>query len=375
MLKKLNIAMIGTGGMCKYHSYGFKIADHFFDLDIKICLKLLVGRSADKKNLAKKYGFEKYSTNIDDAFKDDIDLVDIITPNYLHIRLVKKAAAANKIIFCEKPIGMNFKEALEGYREVEKSKVLNCVNFNFRKATPVALIKDIIEKKKIGKIYTWKIDFLADDGSDINNPISWFYQKEFSGGGANYDLNVHLVDLAHFLVGDIESIVSLQKTFIKERKSTDGKGMETVDTDDYTTCLANFKNGAVGIFDASRISTGDRLESSLEIRGSRGAVKWDYQNFNFIELYLADSSGIDGFRKVYTTEPDFPYMDGYYGMAGHGHHYDCLIVHQVYDLLRSISHNKMPSPNFKDGLKAQQVLEAIKISHKERRWVETKEII
>ena len=99
------------------------------------------------------------------------------------------------------------------------------------------------------------------------------------------------------------------------------------------------------------------------------------QNFNFIELYLAGSNDIDGFRKIYTSEPDFPYMDGYYGMAGHGHHYDSLIVHQVYDLLRSISHNKMPSPNFKDGLKAQQVLEAIKISHKERRCVETKEII
>ncbi|MES0342068.1 MAG: Gfo/Idh/MocA family oxidoreductase [Candidatus Humimicrobiaceae bacterium] len=373
-MKTINIAMLGTGGMSKYHSYGFKIADHFFDLDIKICLKLLVGRSNDKKHLASKYGFEKYSTNINDAFKDDIDLVDIITPNYSHIPLVKKAAAANKIIFCEKPVGMNYKEALEGYKAVEVSKVLNCVNFNFRKATPVALIKDIIEKKKIGEIYTWKIDFLADDGSDINNPINWFYQKKFSGGGANYDLNVHLIDLAHFLVGDIESIVSLQKTFIKERKDESKKGKVPVDTDDYTSCLANFKNGAAGLFDASRISTGDRLDSSLEIRGSTGAVKWDYQNFNFIELYLSDNSNINGFRKVYTTESGFPYMDGYYGMAGHGHHYDSLIVHQVYDLLRSISKNNMPSPNFKDGLKAQKVLEAINQSHKKKRWIKVEEI-
>ncbi len=366
--------MIGTGGMCKYHSYGFKIADHFFDLDIKVCLKLLVGRSSDKEPLAKKYGFEKYSTNIDDAFKDDIDLVDIITPNYLHIPLVKKAAAANKIIFCEKPIGMNYKEALEGYNEVERSKVLNCVNFNFRKATPVALMKDIIEKKKIGKIYTWKIDLLADDGSNINNPINWFYQKKFSGGGVNYDLNVHLVDLAHFLVGDIESIISLQKTFIAERIDENGKSKVQVDTDDYTACLANFKNGAAGLFDTSRISTGDRLESSLEIRGSRGALKWDYQNFNFIELYLSDSKGINGFKKVYTTEPNFPYMDGYYSMPGHGQHYDSLIVHQIYDLLGSISKNTMPSPNFKDGLKAQKVLEAINLAHKNKRWIKIKEI-
>ena len=150
--------------------------------------------------------------------------------------------------------------------------------------------------------------------------------------------------------------------------------MVPVDTDDYTSCLANFENGAVGLFDASRISTGDRLESSLEIRGSRGAVKWDYQNFNFIELYISGSSDIDGFRKVYTSEPDFPYMDGYYGMAGHGQHYDSLIIHQIYDLLGSISKNTMPSPNFKDGLKAQRVLEAIEQAHKEKRWVKIEEV-
>ena len=235
--------------------------------------------------MAEKYGFEKYSTNIDDAFAGDIDLVDIITPNNLHIPLVKKAAAAKKIVFCEKPIGMDFREAAEGYREVEKSGVLHCVDFNFRKATPVALIKDIIEKGELGDIYTWKVRFLADDASNIDNPISWFYQKEISGGGTNYDLNVHLVDIAHFLVGSIESVVSLQKTFIEERRSQDGKTKEKVDTDDYMACLVNFDNNAAGIFDASRISTGDRLDSGFEIRGSKGAVKWDYQSFNFIELY------------------------------------------------------------------------------------------
>ena len=110
-MKKINIAMIGTGGMAKYHSYGFKVADHFFDMDIKADLKLLVGRTDDKRHLADKYGFDRYSTDMDDAFGDDIDLVDIITPNHLHMPLVKKAAAANKIIFCEKPIGMDYKEA------------------------------------------------------------------------------------------------------------------------------------------------------------------------------------------------------------------------------------------------------------------------
>ncbi len=360
--------------MSKYHSYGFKIADHFFDLNIKPYLKILVGRSIDKKHLAEKYGFEKYSTNIDDAFGDDIDLVDIVTPNHLHVPLIKKAAEANKIIFCEKPMGINYREALEGYRIVEKSKVLHCINFNFRKATPVALIKEIIKSGEIGEIYTWKIKLLADDGIDENNPISWFYKKEFSGGGVNFDLNVHLIDLAHFLIGDIENVISLQKNFIKKRKSSNSKGMELVDTEDYAACLVNFKNGAAGIFDVSRISTGDKLDSGLEIRGSKGSVKWDYQNFNFIELFVSDRIKINGFKKVYTAVPDFPYMNGYYGMAGHGHHYNSLIVHQVYDLLNSIMKNKMPSPNLKDGLRAQKVLEAIKISNEEKKWVKIKEV-
>jgi len=373
-LEKINIAMIGTGGMAKYHSYGYRVAGHFFDMDIRADLKLLVGRSDQKKHLAEKYGFEKYSTDVDDAFGDDIDLVDIITPNNLHIPLVKKAAAAKKIIFCEKPIGMGYREAAEGYSEVVKSGVLHCVDFNFRKATPIALIKDIIDRGVLGDIYTWKVRLLADDASNIDNPISWFYQKSTSGGGASYDLNVHLIDLAHFLVGGIKSVVSLQKTFVAERKSGDGRTREKVDTDDYTACLADFENGAAGIFDASRISTGDRLDSGFEIRGSKGAVKWDYQNFNFIEIYEAAGDRINGFRKVYTTEPGFPYMEGYYGMAGHGHHYDSLIVHQVHDLLDSIRRGQMPSPNLRDGLAAQQVLEAINISHEQKRWVDLGEV-
>ena len=373
-MKKINIAMIGTGGMAKYHSFGFNIVHHFFDMDIKANLKLLVGRSPERKHLAEKYGFKNYSTDIDDAFGDDIDLVDIVTPNNLHIPLVKKAARADKMIFCEKPIGMNWAEAVEGCEEVEKSGVLHCVNFNFRKATPVALIKSIVDNGELGEIYTWKVKLLADDASNINSPISWFYIKEISGGGASYDLNVHLVDLAHFLLGGIESVVSLQKTFLEEMGNLTVKKRKKVDTDDYLACLVNFDNNAAGIFDASRISTGDRLDSGFEIRGSKGAVKWDYQKFNFIELYTKGFDRINGFRKVYTTEPDFPYMKGYYGMAGHGQHYESLIVHQIYDLLVSISKNEMPSPNLKDGLAAQRVLEAINISNTQKRWVKINEI-
>ena len=237
----------------------------------------------------------------------------------------------------------------------------------------MALIKDIIRKGELGEIYTWKVRLLADDASDADSPMSWFYKKEISGGGANYDLNVHLVDLAHFLIGSIDSVVSIKKTFVEERKSPKGK-KEKVDTEDYMACLANFNNNAAGIFDASRISTGDRSDTGFEIRGSKGAAKWDYQSFNFIELYKAGYDKINGFRKVYTTESDFPYMKGYYGMAGHGQHYESLIVHQIYDLLTSIGKDEMPSPNLRDGLEAQRVLEAIDISHEQNRWVKIGEV-
>lgn len=369
-MKKLNVAMIGTGAMGKYHSYAFKIVDHFFDLNISTNLKLMISRDKSNEKKSKKYGFENFSTDIQDAFSDEIDIVDIVTPNHSHIDLVIEASKRKKIIICEKPLAMNYKEALKGIKEVEKSNILHCINFNFRKATPVALIKRIIEDGEIGRIYTCKMDFLHDSSYSKDTPIKWRLKKEYSGGGASYDLSVHLIDLAHFLIGEIEDVASIEKTFIKKRKSADLKKMDIVDTDDYNACLVNFKNGAVGIFDSSRISTGDRLQNTLEIRGSKGAVKWDYQKFNFIQFYSAeDKSNMNGFKRIYTTENSHPYMNGYYGLTGHGNHYDSMMVHQIYDFLKAVEQNQMPSPNLYDGLKAQRVLEAIKISNREKSWV------
>jgi predicted dehydrogenase len=118
----------------------------------------------------------------------------------------------------------------------------------------------------------------------------------------------------------------------------------------------------VGVFDSSRVSTGDKLQNTIEIRGSKGAVKWNYQKFNLIEFYsIKDKSDINGFKKVYATKNTHPYMNGYYGMPGHGNHYNSMMVHQVYDFLKAIEQGETPSPNLYDGLKAQMVLEAIKI--------------
>jgi predicted dehydrogenase len=379
-MKKLNIAMIGSGIMCKYHSYAFKIVGHFFDVNVETNLQLMISRfkGKEKEKISKKYGFENFSNNVEDAFSDEIDIVDIVTPNNSHIDLVIEALRRNKMVICEKPLAMNYREALKAIKEVERSNGLplyHCVNFNYRKATPIALLKRIIDDGEIGEIYTFKIDFLDDSVCDRDLPIDWRLGKKYSGGGASYDLNVHSIDLAHYLIGEIENLVSLEKIFIKKRKSEDLKSIVPVDTDDYCVCIANFRNGAVGVFDSSRVSTGDKLQNTIEIRGSKGAVKWNYQKFNLIEFYSTkDKSDINGFKKVYVTENTHPYMNGYYGMPGHGNHYNSMMIHQVYDFLKAIEEEKTPSPNLYDGLKAQMVLEAIKISNNEKKWIKITDI-
>jgi len=374
-VRVLNIALIGCGAMGKYHSYAFKIVNHFFDLSIIPKLKIMVDSDPSKEKEAFQYGFEKFSTNIKDVFTDNIDVVDILTPNYLHADLIKKAAQNGKIIICEKPMAMTYKEAKDSIIEVKKNNVLHCINFNYRKATPLAIIKNIIDEGEIGKVYTWKVDILLDSLSCKDTPASWRLEKKFSGGGASHDLLIHFIDLANYLIGKIESVASVEKTFIERRKSSDKKNTIIIDTDDYSACLVNFNCGALGIFDSSRIATGDRIQNTLEIRGSEGAIKWDYQKFNFVNLYLQkDNYKLNGFKKVYTTENDHPYMHGYYKFPGHGHHYNSLIVHQIYDFLKAIEKNQMPSPNLYDGLEAQKVLEAVKISAQEKRWVNINEI-
>lgn len=389
-MKEINVGLIGYKFMGKAHSFAYKNVSLFFDLPLKVNMKVICGRTEKAVKQAKeKFGFSEYETDWRKVVeRKDIDLIDITTPPNAHKEIAIEAAKNGKIVFCEKPLASTLKDAYEMLEAVEKYKVKHAICFNYRKLPAIGLAKKLIDEGKIGKIYHMRAIYLQDWIVDPDFPLVWRLQKSVAGSGAHGDLNAHLVDMARYLVGEFDEVIGISETFIKERpvlkvkeeletglgefkEKAEEKGI--VDVDDATIFLVRFKNGAIGSFEATRFAPGRKNGQRFEINGSNGSIVFNLENLNELEYYSREDekSGIQGFRKIITTDPSHPYAANWWP-AGHIIGYGESFVNMVADILNSISKGENPSPNFYDGVKCQEVLEAVELSIKERRWVKVK---
>ena len=155
-MKPLNIGLIGYGFMGRTHSNGYKRANDFFpELEYRPVLKAVCGRSADKvQAFADQWQYESIESDWRDLLKrDDIDAVDICTPNNSHAEIAIAAAEAGKMILCEKPLALNPEEGERMCQAVEKAGVANTVWYNYRRVPAVTMAKHLIDEGVLGKIY------------------------------------------------------------------------------------------------------------------------------------------------------------------------------------------------------------------------------
>jgi predicted dehydrogenase len=363
--KKIRIALIGTEFMGRAHANAWRQVVPFFEPELEPILKVVCGRDAAKTEaFARRWGFEEFSTDWRTVVeREDVDVVDLSLPQSLQPEVAIAAAKCGKHIFCEKPMALTAEAAEEMFREAEKANVRHYVNYNYRRSPAVSLAKQIIEEGRIGEIRHWRGAYLQDWLVDPKAPIGWKLKKAHAGYGPHGDLNSHSVDLAHFLVGKIDSVYCQKRTFINERPIESGSiTMDTVDVDDASQMLVNFDCGALGSFEATRFATGQRNANQFEIFGSQGALRWDLEDLNRLEFYSKeDPSHLRGYRTILVSEPEHPYV-GKWWPPGHAIGYEHTFVHAVADFLTAISKGQSISPDFSDGLRVLQVLEAANTS-------------
>ncbi|MFC4386726.1 Gfo/Idh/MocA family protein [Gracilibacillus marinus] len=377
----VSVALIGYQFMGKAHSHAYRDLNFYFDNPLKAELKVIVGRNeASVKEAQEKFGFESYETDWRNVInREDIDVIDIVTPNHTHAEIAIAAAEAGKHIITEKPLALNVEEAKRMLEAVRKNGVKHMICHNYRYVPAVQFAKKLIEDGKLGRIFHYRANYLQDFIVDPNFPLVWRLKKEVSGSGALGDIGAHSLDLARYLIGEFDEIVATMETFIKERpigEMTGGlsaKGdtsqMGEVTVDDAVTVLARFKNGALGTFEATRFATGNRNKNKFEINGEKGSIRWDMEHMNFLEVYFADDEiGEQGFRLVNCTEEEHPYV-GAYWPAGHIIGYEHTFIHLIDAFFRGIASDTQPTPNFEDGVINQRILEAIEQSAEEKRWV------
>lgn len=382
-MKDINIGMVGYKFMGKAHSNAYRALPMFFPESLKPNMKMICGRNAEAvAAAADQFGWEEYASDWKELLsREDIDLIDINAPSNAHKDIAVAAAKAGKHLYCEKPLALTLEDAREMLEAAETADVKHMVGFNYRFTPAVMLAKKLIDEGRLGEIHHFRAWFLQDWIVDPSFPLVWRLQQEIAGSGAHGDLNAHLIDLAHYLIGDISEVVGMSETFIKERplpdetgglSATSGKTAETgpVTVDDATLFLARFENGALGSFEATRFATGHRSTNSFEINGSKGSVIFDFERMNELQVYFSeDKEDVQGFRRVMATDPAHAYSDAWWP-AGHPLGYEHTFTHAFVEFLTAIQENRQPVPNFSDGVKCQQVLEAVELSVKERKWVD-----
>lgn len=373
MSKTLNIGMIGYAFMGKAHSAAYRdVARYFPDCKIRPVMKAICGRNEKAvAQAAEQFGWESYETDADTLIKrPDIDIVDVSSPGWAHKDQVIAAAKAGKAIICEKPIGNTLAEAKAMATAVNKAGVPSLVMFNYRRIPAVTLAKQLIDAGEIGTIYNFRAHYLQDWISSPDFPMVWRLDKKLSGSGALGDTGSHMIDLSRYLIGETTELVATMKTFIKERPMEPGsKKKGTVTVDDSVSWLAHFENGAVGNFETTRFARGRKNTNSFEIYGSKGSIMFSFDDMNHLHFWSAkDPVKTQGFRKIMVTEPEHPYMDGWWP-AGHPIGYQHTFVNTIKDFLDALAKGKPCSPDINDGLACQVILDAVERSAQSRKWV------
>jgi len=367
-----NVALIGYAFMGKAHSNAYRQVNPFFAPTLRPRMKVICGRTPSAvRAAAREYGWDEAATDWQEVVaRKDIDIVDVSTPGDSHMEIAIAAARAGKAVFCEKPLANTVRDAERMLAAVEKAGVVHMICHNYRRAPAVMLARQLIAEGQLGTIRHYRGTYLQDWITDPNFPLVWRLDKKKAGSGALGDIAAHSIDLARFLVGEISEVAADLATFVKMRPLPDNpKKRGRVTVDDASVSLVRFANGAIGTIEATRMAPGRKNYNRFEINGSRGSLAFDLERMNELELYLeADQQRVRGFRRILVTESTHPYVKAWWP-PGHIIGYEHTFTHTVYDLLEAMARNKVPQPNFADGVRNQRVLGAIEKAAATRRWI------
>jgi predicted dehydrogenase len=376
--KKLNIGMVGYGFMGRTHSNAFRQINPFFNLPYETVLKAICARDEAKlKPFAEQWGYESTETDWRKLVqRKDIDVIDIASPNDTHMEIAIAAAAAGKMVMCEKPLGRNAAESIKMVAAVEKAKVANMVWYNYRRAPAVTLAKQMIEEGKLGKIFHYRAKFLQDWTISADLPQGgaglWRLDVNVAGSGVTGDLLAHCIDTAMWLNGPIDKVTGMTETFVKERHHNITGKTEKVGIDDASLFLARFSNGSLGNFEATRYARGHKALNTFEINGEHASIAWDLHDLHRLQYFdHRDEGRTRGWRSIHVTDGDHPYMSKWW-VPGTQIGYEHTFVHQAADFVDGLVSGKPASPTFREAYATDLVTDAVLKSAKSGQWENAK---
>lgn len=370
----LNVGLVGYGFMGRTHSNAFLQAPRFFDLPYQPVLKAVCARNVDRaKAFAGNWGYQSIEPDWRSLVqRNDIDLIDIASPNDTHAEIAIAAAKAGKMVLCEKPLGRTAAEGKAMVDAVESSKSPNMVWYNYRRVPALVLLKDLINEGRFGRIFHYRSQFLQDWTISQDLPQGgeglWRLDSSVAGSGVTGDLLAHNIDMALWLNGALTEVAAMTETFIKERKHSLTNKVEPVSIDDASSFIGRFENGSMAMFEATRYARGHKALFTLEINGELASARWDLHDLHRLEFFdHRDESRLRGWKSIHITDGDHPYMKQWW-VPGLQIGYEHTFIHQVADFLQALGDKREAAPTFKDGLAVDYVTDAVLKSAKTKQW-------
>lgn len=372
MKEEIGVGIIGLGWMGQVHGRGYRrLFDHYPECPLRPRIVMVADEVEDRARESGEFlGYEGWTTDWREVVEHpEVEAVSIATPNYLHREIAIAAAEAGKHIWLEKPCGRVPAETFEIGKAVEEAGVKSMVGLMYRHVPAVEYAKELIAAGELGEITHFRGYFLADYAADPNGALTWRYKLNGAGLGVLGDIMPHTVDMAQNLLGPIESVSAQKETFIRERPevpegmgtghfTVEGGEMGPVENEDYVSSIVRFENGARGLLENSRTCIGPHVRNSFEVNGSRGALSWDFQRLNELELYRTDSTGNKGYRTVFAA-PGMGDFDRFQPGAGISMGYDDLKVTEAYHFLSSIAEDRQREPGMEQVVSAMRVVDAM----------------
>jgi predicted dehydrogenase len=380
--RRIGVGVIGFGWLGQAHSRSLArirtlFPERGFDPELVMCSDTVAARVDDA---VASFGFERGAQDWRRVIDDPaVEVVYVAAPNMLHVELIEAAAEAGKHVFCEKPVGGTPEQTVRAERAARHAGVISGVGYNYRWAPLVRYAAELIASGDLGEITNYRGRFFSMYGADPLGLLSWRFKLDEGGYGVTSDLLSHAVDLAHMLLGPITRVVAQTATFIPERpvpgpgqgthygRGAPGDATGPVSNEDYAGMLCEFASGARGTFEASRAIVGPESQMAFDVYGTRGALGWNLEKLNELQLYrLTDDPG-SGYTTVFGGER-FPYHGHFVPGSANGIGFEDLVVIEDYEFMRSVAEERPHTPGFDDALAWVSVQAALLKSAESARW-------
>ncbi|WP_345801276.1 Gfo/Idh/MocA family oxidoreductase [Microbacterium sp. AZCO] len=380
MTSAINIGLISVGWMGRLHSRAYLAAAHHYP---ELPLRAVLHTAADPDEGGRAHavdvlGYRRAVADHRELLADpEIDAVSICSPNFLHHEIALAAAEAGKPFWIEKPMGRDAAESRDIAAAASAAGVVTSVGFNYRHVPAIAEARRLVREGALGAITNVRVSFLADYSADPRGALTWRFLEERAGSGVVGDLLSHGIDLAQYVVGRVASVTAATEIFIPERplpaagasshfsSGADDAPVGAVENEDYAAVIGRFDSGAVGVFESSRVAIGTRAEYVIDVYGTKGSLRWDFQRLN--ELRLADDRA--GYRTI-MAQPGYGDFARFQPGPGTSMGFDDLKTVEASLFLRSIAEARQLSPSAADGWAAAEVADAALASARSGAWVD-----